>query len=136
MLEDHALDELLDDALLVASHAYDAFGEETGSAGSFANAYTFTGRERDTSGLYYYRARYYLAAAGRFLTPDPIGLDGGANPYTYVNANPVNFRDPFGLTPIGAKSSYSNLTTPTGFSAFTPGPSSTGSRSFAGSRTP
>ena len=59
-----------------------------------------------------------------------IGLDGGANPYTYVNANPVNFRDPFGLTPIGAKSSFSNLTTPTGFSAFTP-PGSQSRNSFS-----
>ncbi|WP_353933154.1 RHS repeat-associated core domain-containing protein [Okeanomitos corallinicola] len=38
----------------------------------------FTGREFDQEiGLYYYRARYYDQATGRFLSEDPIGFDGG-----------------------------------------------------------
>jgi RHS repeat-associated protein len=65
--------------------------------GTLPNAYTYTGRELDASGLYYYRARYYLPSAGRFLTPDPIGLAGGLNAYAYVSSNPVNYTDPFGL---------------------------------------
>ena len=38
------------------------------------NSYKFTSREFDLySGLYYYRARYYSAIVGRFITKDPIG---------------------------------------------------------------
>ncbi len=84
------------------TYEYGAFGELESQSGTFANAYTYTGRERDDSGLYYYRARYYLPEVGRFLTPDPIGLAGGTNPYAYVGSNPVNFRDPFGLFGFGS----------------------------------
>jgi RHS repeat-associated protein len=81
------------------TYRYDAFGKAIDQGGSspVANAYTYTGRELDGSGLYYYRARYYLPSAGRFLTPDPIGLAGGINAYAYVGSNPVNYTDPFGL---------------------------------------
>jgi RHS repeat-associated protein len=83
----------------LATYHYDPFGDDGPTTGGFEHPYGFTGRERDASGLYYYRARYYLPSIGRFLTPDPIGLGGGVNPYSYVNSNPVNFRDPFGLAP-------------------------------------
>jgi RHS repeat-associated protein len=81
------------------TYRYDAFGKpiEQGGSAPVSNAYTYTGRELDGSGLYYYRARYYLPSAGRFLTPDPIGLAGGINAYAYVGSNPVNYTDPFGL---------------------------------------
>lgn len=58
----------------------------------------FTGREWDPeTGLYYYRARYYDAKVGRFISEDPIGFDGGVNLYAYVYDNPVIFTDPTGL---------------------------------------
>ena len=35
---------------------------------------------------------------GRFISEDPIGLEGGdVNYYAYVTNNPVNWADPFGL---------------------------------------
>jgi RHS repeat-associated protein len=86
----------------LATYDYDAFGVLVGSTGSFENAYTFTGRELDASGLYYFRGRYYLPAIGRFLSPDPAGLADGTNVYAYVGSNPVNFVDPFGLFRLGA----------------------------------
>ena len=46
---------------------------------------------------YYYRNRYYAAETGRFTSPDPLGLLAGPNLYTYVNNNPVNWVDPWGL---------------------------------------
>lgn len=34
---------------------------------------------------------------GRFLSPDPIALDGGTHLYRYVGNDPINFVDPLGL---------------------------------------
>jgi hypothetical protein len=48
--------------------------------------------------LYYYRARYYDAKAGRFASEDPVGLRAGVNTYRYVDDSPSNWRDPSGLT--------------------------------------
>jgi len=41
--------------------------------------------------------RYYDPDTGRYLTPDPIGLAGGINPFVYVLNDPVNWVDPLGL---------------------------------------
>ena len=56
-------------------------------------------REFDVeSGLYYYRARYYDAKIGRFISKDPIGFAGGdVNVYGYVGNSPTNWVDPWGL---------------------------------------
>jgi RHS repeat-associated protein len=48
------------------------------------------------SGLFYNRHRYYDPAMGRYITQDPIGLNGGMNLYGYVN-DPNQWIDPLGL---------------------------------------
>jgi RHS repeat-associated protein len=58
----------------------------------------FTAREDDGTGLYYYQARYYHSALGRFATEDPLDMIDGPNTYAYVNDDPVEGVDPFGLT--------------------------------------
>lgn len=60
--------------------------------------YGYTGREPDTSGLMYYRARYYDPAIGRFLQRDPLGMATGYNDYAYAADDPANRVDPRGLT--------------------------------------
>ncbi len=83
------------------SYTYDEYGRPLSSS-FVGNRYFFTGREYDKeTGLYYYRARYYDPAMGRFLTQDPIGYAGGMNLYGYCGNNPVNFVDPWGLYEVG-----------------------------------
>ena len=62
------------------------------------NPFQYTARESDTeTGLYYYRARYYDPAPGRFLSEDPARFDAGVNFFAYVWDNPLNGTDPSGL---------------------------------------
>lgn len=51
----------------------------------------------EESGLFYHYFRSYDARTGRYSQPDPIGLNGGWNRFGYVDANPLQFTDPFGL---------------------------------------
>lgn len=52
--------------------------------------------EDEETGLYYTRHRYYDPDIAAFVTPDPLGLDGGDNLYQY-GPNPVDWIDPYGL---------------------------------------
>lgn len=81
---------------ITATQRFDAFGSKIGGANSVPQ-YGYTGREPDTSGLIYYRARYYDPNQTRFTQRDPLGYTDGLNQYTYVHNNPVNFNDPNGL---------------------------------------
>jgi len=87
---------------IVNSYVYNSFGKIVKETEAVQNSYTYTARERDKeSGLYFYRARYYDPAIGRFLQPDPIGFLGGdINLYNYVANNPVNYIDPEGKSLI------------------------------------
>ena len=63
----------------------------------------FPGQSQVLSDLYYNRARDYDPVLGRYIQADPIGLLGGANPYLYAEADPVNMIDPLGLNPSAAE---------------------------------
>ena len=54
--------------------------------------------EDSETGLYYNRFRYYDPEQGRYLSQDPIGLEGGLAQYGYVH-DPSGWVDPFGLKP-------------------------------------
>ena len=93
----------LDSGGTLSKAGFQPYGENpTVTTGSFR----YTGRRIDPetggsasqpSGLYYYRARMYSPAWGRFLQPDPIGYAGGGNLYAYVGDDPLNGVDPSGL---------------------------------------
>ncbi len=50
--------------------------------------------------LYYYRARFYDAKRGTFLSEDSVGFSlGENNHYAYVGNSPTYLRDPSGFSP-------------------------------------
>ncbi len=84
---------------VAVTRQYDAWGNPQMGVGQ--PGYAFTGREWDPeTGLYYYRARYYDPKVGRFIGEDPIGLRGGIDFYAYVDNDPVNSIDPYGLMKV------------------------------------
>jgi RHS repeat-associated protein len=79
--------------------SYDGFGNVTRQTNANLNfRFGYTGREFDQeTGLHYYRARYYDASIGRFISEDPVGFGAGdTNLYRYVGNSPTNFVDPDG----------------------------------------
>ena len=105
-LTDHqgTVRDVIDSTGAVTNHIqYNSFGHITSQTHGHVNyRFTYTGRELDAeTGLYYYRARYYDAENGRFISEDPIAFEAGdANLYRYVGNNPGNGVDPMGLDPI------------------------------------
>jgi len=69
--------------------------------GSSPTAFQYTGQRNDSAiGLYYYGARYYDPALGRFVQADTIVQDlrnpQTLNRYSYTGNNPMRYVDPSG----------------------------------------
>lgn len=79
---------------------YSAFGEECSSTS--LSPWRFSSKRQEGNYLLFGR-RFYIPSLGRFLTPDPLGPEGGPNLYTYTSNRPLTHIDPFGLT---AQSSF------------------------------
>ena len=82
---------------ILEEYSYEPFGGTSVSGSTSGNAFGFTGREADGSGLHYYRARYYDARLQRFIGEDPLGFGAGdVNLHAYVGNAPADFVDPTG----------------------------------------
>jgi RHS repeat-associated protein len=61
----------------------------------------YTGQWDDAEvGLVYMHARYYLPELGRFVSGDPLALQGARgdlNPYAYASGSPFRYTDPTGF---------------------------------------
>ena len=91
----------------LASGAFDTgtryypWGTVRWSSGASPTDYMFTGQQNVASiGLYFYNARFYDAALGRFVQADTIipspGLSVAWDRYAYVANNPIKYTDPSG----------------------------------------
>ncbi len=88
-------------ATKVQSLTYFPYGQTRTSTGSIDVHHKYTSQELDDStGLYFYNARYYDPALGRFVSADsiiPNPRDPQAlNRYSYVRNNPIIYTDPSG----------------------------------------
>ena len=103
-LSDHlgTVGDFVDNAGTLLNHrTYDSYGNLISQTDdNFSSRYGFTGREFDEeTGLYYYRARYYDRAIGRFISEDPLSFSAGdPNLYAYVGNQPLTHVDPLGTT--------------------------------------
>ena len=85
----------------VAELRYTAFGEVRYADRNTPTDYRYTGQlEQRDLGLYFYKARWYDPALGRFTQADTI-VPGAGNPqafdrYAYVSNNPLRYFDPTG----------------------------------------
>jgi insecticidal toxin complex protein TccC len=96
--------ELDEEAGVLTQEHYYPFGGTACWAGKSAlvaqyKIYRYSGKERDTTGLYYYGYRYYAPWLQRWISPDPGGNIDGLNLYRMVGNRPTVLRDLVGLAP-------------------------------------
>jgi len=99
---------------VIARQWYHPYGSVRASTGGLPTDITFTGQRADAStGLYFYNARYYSGALGRFIQADTIVPGAGSpqalNRYAYVLGNPLKYTDPSGHTHLCAQACEEQL---------------------------
>jgi RHS repeat-associated protein len=84
---------------VVASYAYEPFGNIWSQSGAFTNRNRMKqwSKEVHHSGLIFYERRIYDSVLNRWLTQDPIGEAGGINLYRFVHNSPIDLVDPWGF---------------------------------------
>ena len=83
---------------VVASYAYDPFGQLMKKTGTLDQPYTFSTKEAQPgTGQYYYGYRFYDSCSGKWTTRDPLGEAADLNVYRMVGNSPMNWVDPLGL---------------------------------------
>lgn len=99
---------------VVETYRYSAFGEEQiydalGNQiekSAVGNNWRYSSKRHDPeTSFLYFGSRYYAPEIGRWVTPDPIGYDGGPNLYAYVRNNPLILIDLYGLVGEGYRDS-------------------------------
>ena len=81
--------------------AYLPFGKAEVLVDTIENNFRLPGQYYDAeTGLHYNMFRYYDPDTGRYITADPVGLNGGLNLFAYAGGDPVNAIDLDGKNPI------------------------------------
>ncbi len=84
----------------IAELRYSAWGETRYSNGDTPTQRRYTGQLETEAGLYFYNARWFDTALGRFAQADSLIPQPGSplawDRYAYTQNNPVNFNDPSG----------------------------------------
>jgi len=92
--------------LPLQNYTYSPYGTCVNVVGDPINNLQFVGRyggylDNDT-GLTYFWHRWYDSRDGRWISRDPIGIDGGINLYGYVENMPLTFIDYLGFCSRGS----------------------------------
>ncbi|MBA3533070.1 MAG: hypothetical protein H0T73_14190 [Ardenticatenales bacterium] len=101
---------LASNGTLKAELRYKPWGQTRYESGTTATQRRYTGQIQDAgSGLYFYNARYYDPAMGKFIQADTIVPEAGNpqafNRYAYTYNNPIKYTDPSGHCPAPSKDS-------------------------------
>jgi len=89
------------DGMPLKYYIYDPWGNVVNTQDDPINNLTFVGRygglkDWDT-GLIQFQHRWYDSSLGKWISRDPIGVEGGVNIYNYTGNNPINDVDVRGL---------------------------------------
>lgn len=101
---------------LAEVYRYSAFGESFLFSGESAelekarNPWRYASKRTDPeTGFVYFGRRYYDPGSNRWITPDPIGFQGGPNLYAYVLNSPMTHFDLYGLFARNGNGGYSTF---------------------------